>query len=225
MRLLIVEDERRLADSLKRRIAAEGYWVDVAYDGDTGLEMALDGRHDVIVLDVMLPGRNGYAVCSALRAAGVATPILMLTARNGEYDEAEALDIGADDYVTKPFSSVILLARLRALLRRDGRDGPKVLQVGDLTLARRERRCRRGDVEIALTAREFSVLEHLMLRPGEVVSKQDMLDEVWDWADDLDPNIVEVYISALRRKIDAPFQRRAIETVRGAGYRLAADGG
>jgi len=224
VRLLIVEDERRLADSLKRRMSAEGYWADVAYDGGSGLERALADSYDAIILDVMLPVLSGYAVCSRLREAGVTTPILMLTAKSGEYDEAEALDIGADDYVTKPFSSVVLLARLRALLRRDGRDGPKTMQAGDLTLEPRSLQCRRGDTRIELTAREFAVLSYLVQRAGQVVSKRDMLDEVWDWADELDPNIVEVYVSALRRKIDTPFGRRTIQTVRGAGYRLVPDG-
>jgi DNA-binding response OmpR family regulator len=225
MRLLIVEDEKRLAAALARGLAAEGFAVDVAHDGTEGLHLATTQDYDLIVLDIMLPGMNGYRVCAALRAAGDETPVLMLTAKDGEYDEAEGLDTGADDYLTKPFSYVVLLARVRALLRRRTRGGATVLRLGDLTVDPGARRCLRGEREIALTAKEFAVLEQLAVRAGQVVSKSEILEHVWDFAYEGDPNIVEVYISALRRKIDAPFGRRSITTVRGAGYRLAADGG
>ncbi|MEW2355335.1 response regulator transcription factor [Spirillospora sp. NPDC029432] len=226
MRLLIVEDERRLAASLAGGLAAEGFAVEVAHDGLTGLRRALDHPFDLVVLDIMLPGMNGYRVCAELRAAGVETPILMLTAKDGEYDEAEGLDTGADDYLTKPFSYVVLLARIRALLRRRERaGGAPAITVGDLTVDPASRRALRGDVEVELTAKEFAVLEHLALNAGQVVSKTQIMEHVWDFAYDGDPNIVEVYVSALRRKLDAPFGRRSIQTVRGAGYRLDAGGG
>lgn len=225
MRLLIVEDERRLAVALARGLGAEGFAVDVVHDGNEGLHRATTQDYDLIVLDIMLPGLNGYRVCAALRAAGDETPILMLTAKDGEYDEAEGLDTGADDYLTKPFSYVVLVARVKALLRRRTRGGTPVIRLGDLTVDPGAHRCLRGGEEIVLTAREFAVLEQLALRPGQVVSKAEILEHVWDFAYDGDPNIVEVYVSALRRKIDAPYGRRSITTVRGAGYRMAADGG
>ncbi|WP_435228390.1 response regulator transcription factor [Streptomyces sp. Tue6028] len=225
MRLLIVEDERRLAMALARGLAAEGYAVDTAHDGVTGLRLAQERDYDLILLDIMLPGLNGYRICAQLRAAGDDTPILMLTAKDGEYDEAEGLDTGADDYLTKPFSYVVLQARVRALLRRRTRGGAPVLRIGDLTVDPDSRRVDRSGTEVVLTAKEFAVLEHLALHAGQVVSKADILGGVWDFAYDGDPNIVEVYVSALRRKIDQPFGRRSIRTVRGAGYRLEADGG
>ncbi|AWI31015.1 response regulator transcription factor [Streptomyces sp. ICN441] len=219
MRLLIVEDEKRLAWSLAAGLSAEGYAVDVVHDGLEALHRAGECPYDLVLLDVMLPGMNGYRVCAALRAAGNAVPILMLTAKDGEYDEAEGLDTGADDYLTKPFSYVVLVARIKALLRRRGRAGSAlpVLRAGDITVDTAARRVHRGDDEIALTAKEFAVLEQLALRPGEVVGKPEILEHVWDFAYDGDPNIVEVYISSLRRKLGAS----AIQTVRGAGYRLA----
>ncbi|MFF4606483.1 response regulator transcription factor [Streptomyces sp. NPDC001339] len=226
MRILLVEDEEGLVDSLKRGLAAEGHWVDAACDGHHGLELALTGPYDAILLDVMLPGLNGYEICGRLRRQGNWTPVLMLTAKDGEYDEAEGLDAGADDYLTKPFSFVVLLARLRALGRR-GRaaERPCTLQAGDLTLDAEGRRCRRGAADIELTARELAVLRCLMAGEGRTVAKQDILDEVWDSPAETDPNIVEVYVSSLRKKIDAPFGRRSILTVHGAGYRMAPDGG
>ncbi|GGI95075.1 response regulator [Streptomyces brasiliensis] len=224
MRLLIVEDEKRLATSLARGLSAEGYVVDVAHDGVDGLHLARERDYDLIVLDIMLPGLNGYRVCSQLRADGDETPILMLTAKDGEYDEAEGLDTGADDYLTKPFSYVVLQARIRALLRRRTRAGALVLRIGDLTVDPDARRVERAGTEISLTAREFAVLEHLARHAGQVVSKADILAGVWDFAYDGDPNIVEVYVSVLRRKIDVPFGRRSIRTVRGAGYRLEPGG-
>nr|WP_206315024.1 response regulator transcription factor [Streptomyces sp. C1-2] len=217
--MLIVEDEKRLALSLAKGLTAEGYAVDVVHDGREGLHRATEGPYDLVILDIMLPGMNGYRVCAALRAAGHEVPILMLTAKDGEYDEAEGLDTGADDYLTKPFSYVVLVARVKALLRRRARPGPSPVHVhGGLTVDTAARRVLREGVEVALTAKEFAVLEHLVLRPGEVVAKAEILDHVWDFAYDGDPNIVEVYISALRRKLGA----ERIRTVRGAGYRLEA---
>ncbi|MFI5753902.1 response regulator transcription factor [Streptomyces sp. NPDC051569] len=219
MRLLIVEDEKRLAVSLAKGLTAEGFAVDVVHDGLEGLHRAGEGVYDLVVLDIMLPGMNGYRVCSALRAAGQDVPILMLTAKDGEYDEAEGLDTGADDYLTKPFSYVVLVARVKALLRRRGSAGASpVLRIGGLRIDTAARRVFRDDAEVALTAKEFAVLEQLAVRAGEVVGKPRILEHVWDFAYDGDPNIIEVYISALRRKIGAA----RIQTVRGAGYRLVA---
>ncbi|MCP2363184.1 DNA-binding response OmpR family regulator [Nonomuraea thailandensis] len=222
MRVLLVEDEERLADLVKGGLAGEGFAVDVAHDGRDGLWMATENTYDVIVLDVMLPRLNGYAVCSRLREAGDWTPIMMLTAKDGIYDEAEALDNGADDYLAKPFSYVVLLARLRALVRRGGRERPVSISVGDLVIDPAGLRCRRGEAGIQLTPKEFAVLHALARRAGEVVSKSELLAQAWDFSYDGDPNIVEVYISALRRKIDVPFGRTTLMTVRGAGYRLEA---
>ncbi|MGA4839567.1 response regulator transcription factor [Streptomyces sp. G45] len=215
-RLLIVEDEKRLALSLARGLTAEGYAVDVVHDGLDGLRRATEGAYDLLVLDIMLPGMNGYRVCSTLRAAGNDVPILMLTAKDGEYDEAEGLDTGADDYLTKPFSYVVLVARVKALLRRRATAPSPVHRVGDLKVDTAARRVFREEDEIPLTAKEFAVLEQLVLRVGQVVSKAEILEHVWDFAYEGDPNIVEVYVSTLRRKLGAPL----IRTVRGAGYRL-----
>ncbi len=225
MRILLVEDERPLAETLRRGLEAEHFAVELAFDGNDGLWLAQEHPFDAIVLDIMLPGMNGYKVCAALREAGNWTPVLMLTAKDGELDEAEELDTGADDYVTKPFSFVVLVARLRALLRRGPRERPAVLSAGDLRLDPAGHHCQRDGTEITLTAREFALLELLLRHRGEVLSKREILDEVWDYGFDGDPNIVEVYVGYLRRKIDEPFGRHAIETVRGVGYRLAADGG
>ena len=222
MRVLVVEDDRRLAEVLRRGLGAEGFGVDVARDGQEGLALAFENTYDVVVLDVMLPRLNGYRVCARLRDAGVSVPVLMLTAKDGEFDEAEGLDTGADDYVTKPFSYVCLVARLRALIRRGGGRSGAVYRVGDLEVDTAGRRCRRGTVEIQLTAKEFAVLEYLAQRAGEVVSKIDVIEHVWDATYDGDWNIVEVYVSALRRKVDEPFDQQTIRTVRGAGYRLTA---
>jgi len=218
MRLLIVEDEKRLALSLAKGLTAEGYAVDVVHDGTEGLHQASEGAYDLVILDIMLPGMNGYRVCAALRADGHDVPILMLTAKDGEYDEAEGLDTGADDYLTKPFSYVVLVARVKALLRRRGPAGgaSPVHTVGDLKVDTAARRVFLAEDEITLTTKEFSVLEQLVMRAGEVVSKSDILEHVWDFAYDGDPNIVEVYISTLRRKLGPAL----IKTVRGAGYRL-----
>ncbi len=225
MRILVVEDEVRLGAYLRRGLEAEGYAVDVAGDGERGLWLARNQPYDAIVLDIMLPKVNGYRVCAELRREENWTPVLMLTAKDGEYDIAEALDTGADDYLVKPFSFVELLARLRALVRRGSPARPTTLTAGDLRLDPAQHRLWRDDTEIELTAKEFAVLEFLMRRPGEAVPKADILNNVWDWAFDGDPNIVEVYIGYLRRKIDDPFDRHAIETVRGVGYRLNEQGG
>ncbi|GAA4790894.1 response regulator transcription factor [Streptomyces ziwulingensis] len=217
MRLLIVEDEKRLALSLARGLTAEGYAVDVVHDGREGLHRAGEGTYDLVILDIMLPGLNGYRVCAALRAAGHDVPILMLTAKDGEYDEAEGLDTGADDYLTKPFSYVVLVARVKALLRRRTGGGAAPVHVhGELKVDTAARRVFLGGDEVSLTAREFAVLEQLVLRAGQVVSKGEILEHVWDFAYEGDPNIVEVYVSVLRRKLRAGL----ISTVRGAGYRL-----
>jgi len=225
MRVLVVDDERRLARSLKVGLEAEGFTADVAHDGTDGLWMARENQYDAIVLDLMLPGINGYKVCETLRRERDWTPILMLTAKDGEWDQVEGLDTGADDYLTKPFSFPVLVARLRAVARRGSRERPTELLVGDIRVDPAARRVWRGDVEVALTAREFSMLAFLTRHPGDVVSKRQILDAVWDVDFEGDPNIVEVYIRHLRNKIDRPFSREAIQTLRGAGYRLASDGG
>ncbi|MBA3350487.1 MAG: response regulator transcription factor [Actinobacteria bacterium] len=224
MRVLVVEDEKRLAAGLKNGLAAEGFATDVALNGTDGLWMARENSYDAIVLDIMLPEVNGFVICSTLREEGMWTPILMLTAKDGELDEAEALDLGADDYLTKPFSYVVLVARLRALLRRGAPERPSVLEAGDLRFDPGSKRVWRAGSEIELTAREMSLLEYLLRRKGEVLSKRDLLEHVWDYDFGGDPNIIEVYIRHLRNKLDRPFGLNAIQTVRGAGYRLSADG-
>lgn len=226
MKLLMIEDDKKIATMVKRGLEAEGFSVEVATDGLDGLWLATEGSYDLIVLDIMLPRRNGYEICADLRSAGNWTPILMLTAKDGDLDEAEALDAGADDYLTKPFSFPVLVARVRSVLRRAGGRGiPATAVAGDLRIDPAARRAWRGDVEIVLTARQFDVLEFLMRRAGQVLSKHEILAGVWQYDFDGDSNIVEVYIRRLRTAIDEPFGRRAIETVRGAGYRLAVDGG
>ncbi|MFY1649382.1 response regulator transcription factor [Solwaraspora sp. WMMB762] len=216
MRVLVVEDEVRLADALRRGLQEEGFVVDVAASGPAGLELARHGGYDAMILDVMLPGLSGYRVVRQLRAERNWLPVLILSAKDGEYDQADGLDCGADDYLTKPFSYVVLLARLRALLRRGAPQRPAVLTAGDLSLDPARRRVTRADAEVALTAREYALLEYLMRRAGEVVSKIELLDHVWDASVDTAPNAVEVYIGYLRRKVG----RDRLETVRGAGYRL-----
>ena len=225
MRVLLVDDEERLVESLRRGLQREGFAVDAAHDGEQGLTLAMENDYDVIVLDIMLPRRNGYQVCAALREAGVWTPILMLTAKEGEHDHAEALDTGADDFLTKPFSYVVLVAHLRALIRRTSRARPTVLYAGDIRLDPARHRCWRGDVEIVLTPRQFGLLEFLMTRVGEVLSKTEILEHVWDDADGTDANVVEVYVGYLRKKLDVPFGRSSIQTLRLVGYRLDPDGG
>jgi DNA-binding response OmpR family regulator len=218
VRVLVVEDEIRQAAALKRGLEAEGFAVDVAANGTDGLWLATEQPYDVIVLDVMLPGLNGFKVCAELRAREIWTPVLMLTAKDGELDEAEALDTGADDFLSKPFSYLVLVARLRALLRRGAAARPAVLRVGDLELDVGARRCTLDGARVELTPREFAIVEYLMRRQGEVVPKADILAHVWDFAFDGDDNVVEVHISALRRKLGPA----TIETVRGAGYRIVA---
>lgn len=220
----MVEDEVGLAHTLRRGLGAEGFTVDVVHDGEDGVWAATEGVYDVIVLDIMLPKLNGYQVLERLRRDGVWTPVLMLTAKEGPCDVADAFDIGADDYLTKPFDFVVLVARLRALVRRGGPERPVVLSAGDLTLDPVRRKVARGDVDISLTPREFGVLEFLMRKRGDVVSKTQIMQNVWDAHFDGDPNIVEVYVRYLRKKIDVPFERTSIQTIRGAGYRLAHDG-
>lgn len=225
MKLLLIEDDQKIAEAVKRGLEAESFTVEWAARGDAGLWLATEGSFDLILLDILLPGRNGYQVCADLRAAGDWTPILMLTAKDGELDEAEGLDTGADDYLTKPFSFPVLLARVRALLRRSAHRDPAPVAAGDLRVDAAERRVFRGENEIDVTAREFDVLHFMVRRVGQVVSKSEILNGVWDFGFEGDPNIVEVYVARLRKKIDVPFGRHAVETVRGAGYRVAVDGG
>ncbi len=222
VKVLVIEDDAKTADALRRGLEAEGYRVEVAHDGLDGLWLASETGADVIVLDIMLPRMNGYVVCRELRERAIWTPILMLTAKDGEFDEAEGLDTGADDYLVKPFSFPVLLARLRALLRR-AHDSPTPCDVGDLRIEPSSRRAWRAGVEVPLTTRQFDVLEFLVRRAGSVQSKSDILGGVWAHDFDGDPNIVEVYVKRLRRAIDEPFGRHSLETVRGAGYRLIDD--
>jgi DNA-binding response OmpR family regulator len=217
VRLLVVEDEDRMARALRSGLTAEGFVVDLAADGLTGLEQARYGGYDAVVLDVMLPRLSGYALVRQLRAEGNWVPVLILSAKDGEYDQADGLDCGADDYLAKPFSFVVLLARLRALLRRGAPPRPAVLSVGGLTLDPASHEVTCAGAPVPLTAREFALLEYLMRRPDRVVSKTELLDHVWGGGEDGDPNLVEVYVGYLRRKIG----RDRLDTVRGAGYRLA----
>jgi two-component system OmpR family response regulator len=221
--VLLVEDEVHLANAISDGLTAEGFDVDAVHDGTDGLWRAREGSYDAIVLDVLLPGMNGYRVCKTLREEGVWTPILILTAKDGEYDEAEALDTGADDFLSKPFSFVVLLARLRALFRRGAPPRPAVLALGPLRLDPATHKVMHGATEVNLTSREFSLLEYLMRRDGNVASKPEILDHVWGMDFGGDPNVVEVYIGYLRRKLDQPFETNLIRTVRGAGYRLSGD--
>jgi DNA-binding response OmpR family regulator len=223
MRLLLVDDEPRLVETLQRGLRGEGYVVDTAVDGELALELAQGGGYAAIVLDVMLPKLSGYQVCVALRRLHDWTPVMMLTAKDGDYDQADGLDCGADDYLTKPFSFVVLTARLRALVRRGATSRPTTLRVGDLSLDPATRACRRGEVSISLTAKEFAVLEVLMRQPGRVVAKHEILDSVWDVNAERPANLVEVYVSALRRKLDTPFGGSTIRTLRGAGYQVVRD--
>ncbi|GAA1502210.1 response regulator transcription factor [Dactylosporangium maewongense] len=228
MRLLLVEDEVGLAETIRDGLRIEGFTTDVMFNGVDGLWAATEspnGAYDAIVLDIMLPGLSGYEVCRQLRQRDVWTPVLMLTAKDGDYDEADGLDLGADDYLTKPFSFVVLVARLRALIRRGAPQRPVVLSAGDLRLDPARRRVTRGDDEIPVTPREFALLEFMMRHAGDVVTKTAIIENVWDAAFDGDPNIIEVYVGYIRKKIDHPYGRSAIRTVRGAGYRMDPDGG
>lgn len=225
MRILVVEDETKIAGLLRRGLREEGHAADVAICGEDALWMAEAHRYDAILLDVMLPGIDGFETCRRLRAAGVWTPVLMLTARDAVDDRVAGLDVGADDYLSKPFSFAELLARLRALRRREPLERPAVLQVGELRLDPSTRQVSRGSEPIELSAKEFALLEILMRHAGEVLSRFQLLEYAWDGDYDNRSNVVDVYISYLRNKIDRPFKLRSIETVRGAGYRLRVDGG
>jgi DNA-binding response OmpR family regulator len=216
MRLLVVDDEPRLAHALARGLGAEGFVVEVAADGPRGLEQARYGDYDVIVLDVMLPGLSGYEVVRRLRAEDNWVPVLMLSAKDGPHDQADGLDFGADDYLTKPFSFVVLLARIRALLRRGQAPRPSLLTAGDVVLDPATREVRLGEEPVALTPREFALAEYLLRNPGRVITKSELIDHVWETPDAVDANAVEVYVGYLRRKLG----RDLIRTVRGAGYRI-----
>lgn len=223
MRVSLVEDETRLAETLRRGLVAEGFVVDVEHDGHDGLAAAAAGEFDVLVLDITLPSLSGYQVLRELRARQVWTPVLMLSAKDGEYDLADAFDSGADDYLAKPFSFVVLLVRLRALLRPGGPERPTVLTAGTLSLDPAHRRVTRGQTVLTLTPREYRVLEFLLRHKGDVVTESEILRSVWDSNYEGDYNVVEIYIGYLRDKIDIPFGVTTIETVRGAGYRLVCD--
>jgi two-component system, OmpR family, response regulator len=225
MRVLVVEDEMKMAGLLRRGLGEEGYAVDVAPTGEDALARARATEYDAVVLDLMLPGMNGLETCQRLRESGVWSPVLVLTARDAIEDRVAGLDMGADDYLTKPFSFAELFARLRALVRRGAAERPSVLRVGDLQLDPATREVRRGAAEVSLSAKEFALLETFMRRPGQVLSRYDLLEHAWDYAYENRSNVVDVYIRYLREKVDRPFGRHSIETVRGAGYRLRADGG
>jgi two-component system OmpR family response regulator len=220
MRVLVVEDEIRMADVIRRSLTKEGMAADVARDGDEALSMSTVVDYDAIVLDVMLPHRSGFEVCTVLRERGVWSPVLMLTARDGIEDRVAGLDCGADDYLVKPFALAELHARLRSLVRRGRPERPAVLRVGSLRLDPARREVHRGEVQIDLSAKEFALLEALMRRPGDVLTRLDLIDEAWDIAYETRSNIVDVYIRRLRAKLDDPFGTSSLQTVRGAGYRL-----
>jgi two-component system OmpR family response regulator len=223
MRVLVVEDELRMASLIRRGLTAEGLAADIAPNGEDALWMAEAHEYDAIVLDVMLPGMNGFQTCRRLRESGVWAPVLMLTARDAVEDRVAGLDYGADDYLVKPFAFAELLARLRALARRGDRERPSVLAVGELTLDPASREVRCVGLEVTLSAKEFALLETFMRRPGEVLSRLYLLEHAWDFAYDARSNVVDVHIRRLRQKLDEPFGRHSLETVRGAGYRLRTD--
>jgi two-component system, OmpR family, response regulator len=225
MRVLVVEDEPRMASLIRRGLTREGLAADVACTGEDALWMAEAHDYDVIVLDVLLPSIDGFETCKRLRQNGIWAPVLMLTARDAVEDRVAGLDTGADDYLVKPFAFAELLARLRALARRGDSERPNVLEVGDLRLDPATREVRRGASEVRLSAKEFALLETFMRRPGDVLSRVHLLEHAWDFAYENRSNVVDVYVRNLRRKIDEPFGRRSLETVRGAGYRLRPDGG
>ena len=225
-RVLIVDDEVDLAEGIAEGLRNEGYSVELAHDGESGYALAATGGFDLVVLDIMLPKRNGYRVCADLRDAGVTTPILMLTAKRGEFDEAEAFETGADDYLGKPFTFMILLARARALLRRSTSLGPNEserMQRGDTIVDLRQHRVWRGDTEISVTARELALLAAIVKASPDPVSKTDLLEDVWGRDFEGDPNVIEVYVGYLRKKLDVPFGRASLQTVRGVGYRFDTD--
>jgi two-component system OmpR family response regulator len=220
VRILVVDDEERLAKSIARGLEADGFDVDVVHDGTDGLWRAREGTYSAIILDIMLPGMNGYEVCRTLRDEDIWTPILMLTAKEGEYDEAEGFEFGADDYLRKPFSHMVLTARLRSLIRRGSSTPALLIEAGGLVLDPATRHCTRGEDRVELTPREFAVLEVLMRKAPDAVAKQELIDEVWGIDFEGDPNIVEVYVGYLRRKVDKPFDTGSISTVRGYGYQV-----
>ncbi len=222
MKLLLIEDDPKISAAVKRGLEAEGFQVESAFNGDDGYWMASEGDFDLVLLDILLPGRNGYRVCADLRANGKQVPILMLTAKNGDLDEAEGLDTGADDYLTKPFSFPVLVARVKALLRRGQPTRQGLMTFGDLRIDPDARRTWVVEQEVELTSREFAVLELFATRSGDVLSKEQILAAVWEMAFEGDPNIVEVFVSRLRRKLEDPFGRKFLHTVRGAGYRFEA---
>ncbi len=238
--VLLVDDEPRLVEALQRGLEAQGFTVETAADGITGQALAESGTYDVIVLDVMMPGRDGLEVCRRLRNQGNETPILILTARDGDADQIQGLRAGADDYLTKPFHYLVLVERLRALTRRvrsyessnshgkqasgQEADAGSVLVVGELSVIPDQRRARRSNVELELTTKEFDILAYLAERPGSVISKEELIDELWESRAPRDLNAVEVHISSLRRQLDAPFETKLLRTVRGSGYRLASEG-
>ncbi len=223
MRILLVEDEKLLAETVRRGLINEGFVVEVVHDGVSGLWAATENPYDVILLDLMLPLKNGYDVLKEIRARKIWTPVMMLTAKDGEYDQTDAFDLGADDYLTKPFSFLVLVARLRALIRRGAPERPVVMTLGTLRMDPMNRSVHRGDKAISLTAREYGLLQFLMRRHDQVVSKAEILDNVWDPAFEGGDNVVEVYIGYLRRKVDVPFNLSTLSTVRGMGYLLTAD--
>ncbi len=223
MRVLVVEDEVKMAGLLKRALEEEGYAIDVASGGNEALWLGAENPYDAVVLDVMLPDLDGFEVCRKLREAGRWSPVLMLTARDAVADRVAGLDAGADDYLTKPFSIAELLARLRALIRRGAAERPPALRVDDLTLDPASKDVERDGRAIELTAKEFALLEYLMRHPGEVLGRTRLIEHVWDFAYEGDSNVVDVYVRYLRNKVDRPFGRDSIETVRGSGYRLRAE--
>jgi len=225
MNVLVVEDEVKMAALIRRGLGEEGLTVDVAESGEKALALARASSYDAIVLDVMLPGIDGFETCRRLRTAGVWTPVLMLTARGALDDRVSGLDGGADDYLTKPFAFAELLARLRALVRRGEIERPSVIEVGDLRLDPATHQAWRGEEEIELSAKEFSLLEVFMRRPGHVLTRAQLLDQAWEYDFEHRSNVVDVYVRYLRRKVDVPFGIKSLETVRGAGYRLRKDGG
>ena len=223
MRILLVEDDRKVASFIRKGLMEEGYAVDVAPEGETGLAMGLDRLHDIIILDVMLPGKPGFQVVRELRQAKVATPVLLLTAREAVEDRVQGLDAGADDYLTKPFAFAELLARMRALLRRGATAQAPLLRLADLTLDPARRTVKRGEEVISLTNREFALVEYFMRNPGRVLTRTMIAEHVWDYSFDSDTNVIDVYVNYLRKKIDAGRERKLIHTVRGVGYVLKAD--
>lgn len=222
MRILLIEDDKHIVGFLKRGLEEEGYVVEVAYDGEEGLDLAKDGEFDLIILDILLPRVDGFTVCQRLRASGNTTPILMLTAKDSVEDRVQGLDLGADDYLVKPFAFEELLARIRALTRRHRNAEGAVLKVGDLTINLLTREVKRGDRVIELTAREFELLKFLAHHPGRVFTRAQLLERVWGYDFEYSSNVVDVYIRYLREKIDKPFDRKLIHTVRGVGYKLQA---